>query len=37
MSRYFRTRETQGMKGPDIHEMERALNRADRIAGRLLQ
>ncbi|MBP6015915.1 MAG: patatin-like phospholipase family protein [Candidatus Promineofilum sp.] len=37
MSRYFRTRETQGMKGPDIHEMERALNRADRIAGKLLQ
>ena len=37
MSHYFRTRETLGMKGPDIHEMERALNRADRIAGRLLQ
>lgn len=37
MSNYFRSVEIQGMKGPDIREMERAQNRADRIAGKLLQ
>lgn len=37
MNSYFRSVEIQGMKGPDIHEMERAQNRADRIAGKLLQ
>lgn len=36
MTDYFRTRETQGMKGPDVEEMERAFNRADRIANKLL-
>lgn len=37
MVNYFRTVETQGMKGPDIDEMERALARADRIANRTLR
>src|SRR5690606_21411052 len=37
MSNYFRSAETQGMKGPDVGEMERAMNRADRIAGKLLR
>jgi predicted acylesterase/phospholipase RssA len=34
---YFRTQETEGMKGPDVFEMERAIKRADRIAGKILQ
>ena len=37
MANYFRTQETQGMKGPDIHEMDRALHRADGIARNLLR
>jgi predicted acylesterase/phospholipase RssA len=37
MDHYFRTQETQGMKGPDVFEMERAIKRADRIAGKILQ
>ncbi len=37
MSNYFRQVETQGMKGPDVSEMERAMNRADRIANKLLR
>lgn len=37
MHNYFHTQETQGMKGPDVFEMERALNRADRVAAKLLQ
>jgi hypothetical protein len=34
---YFQTLETQGMKGPDVFEMERAFNRADRLAAKMLQ
>ncbi len=34
---YFRTRETEGMKGPDVYAMERALKRADRMATKILQ
>jgi predicted acylesterase/phospholipase RssA len=37
MANYFRTRETQGMKGPDIGEMERAFHRADQIASMILR
>lgn len=37
MSHYFRSRETQGMKGPDIYEMERAYHRADRLAVEILK
>ena len=37
MVEYFRTRETQGMKGPDVDEMERAFNHATRIANKLLR
>jgi len=37
MDRYFRSQETEGMKGPDVFEIERALQRADRIAGKILQ
>ncbi len=37
MDHYFRTQETQGMKGPDIYEMERAQKQADRMAGKILQ
>jgi predicted acylesterase/phospholipase RssA len=37
MEYYFRTQETEGMKGPDVDEMERAFKRADRIARRILQ
>lgn len=37
VDRYFRSQETEGMKGPDVFEMERALQRADRIAGKMLQ
>jgi predicted acylesterase/phospholipase RssA len=37
MDHYFRTQETEGMKGPDVFEMERAIKRADRIAGKILQ
>lgn len=33
---YFRSQETQGMKGPDAHEMDRAMKRADRIAAKIL-
>ena len=35
--RYFRTRETQGMKGPDVYAMERALKQADGIARKILR
>jgi predicted acylesterase/phospholipase RssA len=37
MDHFFRAQETEGMKGPDIFAMERALKRADRMAGRILQ
>lgn len=37
LDRYFRTQETQGMKGPDIHEMDRAIKRANRIAAGILR
>jgi hypothetical protein len=37
MDRYFLTQETEGMKGPDVYEMERAFKRADRIAAKILQ
>lgn len=37
MAHYFRDLETLGMKGPDVHEMQRALGRANRIAARILQ
>jgi hypothetical protein len=37
MDHYFRTQETEGMKGPDVFEMERALQRADRVAGKILR
>lgn len=37
MRNYLRTRETQGMRGPDVAEMERAYNRADRIALDILR
>jgi predicted acylesterase/phospholipase RssA len=37
MDHYFRAQETEGMKGPDVFEMERAIKRADRIAGKILQ
>ena len=36
MADYFRTRETQGMKGPDVDEMERAFRQADRLANKIL-
>lgn len=34
---YFRLVETEGMKGPDVFAMERALKRADQAAIRILQ
>ena len=34
---YFRNRETEGMKGPNVFEMEKALKRADGIALNILQ
>lgn len=37
LNRYFREQETQGMKGPDVHEMDRALKRANRIALDILR
>lgn len=37
VANYFRNLETQGMKGPDIYEMERALNKADKMATKILQ
>ncbi len=37
MSHYFRDLETLGMKGPDVHEMQRALSRANHIAARILR
>ncbi len=37
MDHYFRAQETEGMKGPDVFEMERALKRADRVAGKILK
>jgi len=37
MADYFRTQETQGMKGPDIDEMDRSFNRADRLAKKILR
>ncbi len=37
MNAYFRAQETQGMKGPDVHEMDRAMKRANRIASKILR
>jgi len=37
MSEYFRLQETEGMKGPDVFAMERALRRADKAAVKILQ
>jgi predicted acylesterase/phospholipase RssA len=37
LDHYFRTQETQGMKGPDVQAMDRALKRADRQARKILQ
>ncbi len=37
MDYYFRTQETQGMKGPDVQEMDRAMKRANRIAAKILR
>jgi predicted acylesterase/phospholipase RssA len=37
LDHYFRAQETQGMKGPDVPAMERALKRADRQARKILQ
>jgi NTE family protein len=34
---YFQAEETEGMKGPDIFEMEKALSQADQIAINILQ
>ncbi len=34
---YFRLQETEGMKGPDVFAMERALRRADKTAVKILQ
>ena len=34
---YFRLQETEGMKGPDVFAMERALRRADKAAVKILQ
>jgi len=34
---YFTQIETEGMKGPDVFAMERALRRADQAAVRILQ
>jgi predicted acylesterase/phospholipase RssA len=37
MDQYFQLAETEGMKGPDVFAMERALRRADRAAIKMLQ
>ncbi len=37
LAEYFRLQETEGMKGPDVFAMERALRRADKAAVRILQ
>ena len=37
MTGYFRAQETEGMKGPDVFAMERALRRADQAAVKILQ
>jgi NTE family protein len=37
MVNYFQSEETEGMKGPDIFEMEKALSQADHIAINILQ
>ena len=37
LDEYFRLQETEGMKGPDVFAMERALRRADKAAVRILQ
>jgi hypothetical protein len=37
ISGYFQNQETEGMKGPDVFEMEKALKRADKIATSILQ
>jgi predicted acylesterase/phospholipase RssA len=37
LDEYFRQQETEGMKGPDVFAMERALRRADKAAVRILQ
>ncbi len=37
LDNYFRLQETEGMKGPDVFAMERALRRADKAAVRILQ
>jgi predicted acylesterase/phospholipase RssA len=37
LGEYFRLQETEGMKGPDVFAMERALRRADQAAVKILQ
>lgn len=37
LARYFRVRETLGMRAPDVHEMDRAMKRANEIAFRILR
>ena len=37
LDNYFRLQETEGMKGPDVFAMERALRRADQAAVKILQ
>ncbi len=37
LEEYFRLQETEGMKGPDVFAMERALRRADQAAVKILQ
>ena len=37
LAEYFRLQETEGMKGPDVFAMERALRRADQAAAKILQ
>jgi predicted acylesterase/phospholipase RssA len=37
LAEYFRLQETEGMKGPDVFAMERALRRADKAAVKILQ
>ncbi len=37
LDEHFRLQETEGMKGPDVFAMERALRRADQAAVKILQ
>ncbi len=37
LAEYFRLQETEGMKGPDVFAMGRALRRADQAAAKILQ